>query len=525
MNDRIAAFGDRDAPLTLGIVGAGTMGRGIAQIAAEAGVAVILADVAPEAGQAGRDFVEGMLTRKAEKGRMSAAEAEAAIARVRPLVLSDADAYRGFASCDVVIEAVVERMEVKHAVLKALEAAVGPHCILATNTSSLSVTGFAAAAGRPERVAGYHFFNPVPLMRVVEVIAGARTAPGTVACLESLARRMGHRPARATDTPGFLVNHAGRAFTSEGLRIVGEGICGFADVDRVMVEAAGFNMGPFQLMDLVGMDVVQAVSESLYRQYYDEPRFRPSPLGAQRKAAGLLGRKSGEGFYTYRSGKAKPVDEAPVPAVTSPQRPVWVSGRDAAAAGVLRQILASAGADIETGTAPSADALCLVAPWGMDASMAALEEGLDPSRTVALDMLFAGKGRRSLMTGVVTDQACRDQAHALLAADGTPVTVIRDSPGFIAQRIVASIVNLGCDMAQQRVAAPDDIDAAVTLGLGYPRGPLAFGDAIGPQRILAILATMHDFYGDPRYRPSPWLVRRARLGVPLTTPEGAGVVS
>ncbi|ORE97931.1 3-hydroxyacyl-CoA dehydrogenase [Aurantimonas sp. 22II-16-19i] len=520
MNDRIAAFGDRAAPLTLGIVGAGTMGRGIAQIAAEAGVDVILADVAPDAGRAGRDFVENMLKRKVEKGRMSVAEAEAATRRVRPLVLSDADAYRGFASCDLVIEAVVERMEVKHGVLKALEAAVGPDCILATNTSSLSVTGFAAAAERPERVAGYHFFNPVPLMRVVEVIAGARTAPGTVACLEALARRMGHRPARATDTPGFLVNHAGRAFTSEGLRIVGEGICGFADVDRVMVEAAGFNMGPFQLMDLVGMDVAQAVSESLYRQYYEEPRFRPSPLGAQRKAAGLLGRKSGEGFYVYRGGKAEPVDEAQLPVADSSRRPVWVSGRDEAASEELRQILASAGAEVEASAAPSADALCFVAPWGMDASMAALEEGLDPCRTVAVDMLFAGRGRRTLMTGVVSDRACRDQAHALLAADGTGVSVIHDSPGFVAQRIVASIVNLGCEMAQQRVAAPEDIDAAVTLGLGYPKGPLAFGDAIGPKRILAILAAMHDFYGDPRYRPSPWLVRRARLGVPLTTPEG-----
>jgi 3-hydroxybutyryl-CoA dehydrogenase len=500
---------------TIGIVGAGIMGRGIAQIAAEAGMIVCLADARREAVDEAVAAIVAMIRRRSEKGRLTTDAAEAACAR---LVATDAGAERGWAAladCDLVVEAVVERMEVKHAVLTGLEAVVGDDCILATNTSSLSVTGFAAAARRPERVAGFHFFNPVPLMQVVEVIGGVLTDPAVIARLAAIARRMGHHPVVATDTPGFLVNHAGRAYGTEALRIVQEGVASFADVDRVMTEAAGFRMGPFELFDLTGLDVSQTVMESIYHQYYEEPRYRPSPIGAQRRTAGLFGRKTGRGFYAYPDGRQAKPAEPPVPEVDLTRLSVWIDPRRVEAGDALAEIAAKAGATVETGAGPSSGALILLAPLGEDATAAAVALGVDATRAVAVDTLPPLDRRRTMMGTPVTRPDVHDAAHALLAAGGTAVTTIRDSAGFISQRILAAIVNVGCDIAQQRVASPEDIDRAVELGLGYPEGPLALGDALGPFRILTILEAMRDLSGDPRYRPSPWLRRRATLGVSL----------
>lgn len=500
---------DPDGPeLVVGIVGAGVMGRGIAQLAAAAGIAVVLTDASPHVAADARAFVGKMLARAVDKGRMSQADADAALAR-----LQLAEGVESLARCDVVVEAIVERLEAKQGLFRELEQVASERCILATNTSSLSVTAIASACKRPERVAGYHFFNPVPLMKLVEVVATPLTAPWVVDALIALATRMGHHPVRAADTPGFIVNHAGRGYGTEALRIVDEGVAGFADVDRIMREAAGFPMGPFELLDLTGLDVSQPVMESIYHQYYEEPRFRPSVIGRQRWLAGLYGRKSGAGFYEYREGEAVVAPEASVPA--GAQLSVWVSRGERAAREEVTGVLRACGASAEKGASPSSHALCLVAPLGRDATTAALDEGLDPERTVAIDTLLGLDRRRTLMTTPVTRPRYRDAAHALLAADGTPVTVIRDSPGFVAQRILAAIVNIACEMAQQRVATPEDIDRSVTLGLRYPQGPLALGDRLGAARVLRVLEAMRDFYGDPRYRPSPWLTRRARLGVSL----------
>ena len=272
-------------------------------------------------------------------------------------------------------------------------------------------------------------------------------------------------------------------------------------------------------MDLTGLDVSHPVMQSIYRQYYEEPRYRPVYITAQRHAAGLFGRKTGRGFYDYADGKPAKPPEAPVPQLDLSRLSVWISRRYEDETQALARVVAASGARVETGSRPSSEALIVVTPFGADATTAALAEELDPTRTVAADCLFPLERRRTLMRTPVTERARLDAAHALLAADGTPVTVIRDNAGFIAQRIVACIVNIGADIAQQRIAAPDDIDAAVEMGLGYPRGPLKFGDELGPRRILRILDNMLAFYGDPRYRPSPWLKRRALLGVKLTTGE------
>jgi 3-hydroxybutyryl-CoA dehydrogenase len=249
--------------------------------------------------------------------------------------------------------------------------------------------------------------------------------------------------------------------------------------------------------------------KSMYQQYYEEPKYRPSFLSEPRVAAGLHGRKTGRGWYTYgKDGTAEPVAESTVP--RAKPESVW-------AAAELKDLLARLEARVVA--RPDAKSVCFVAPLGKDATTSALEHGLDPTRTVAVDPLFGFARRRTLMTTPLTSPEARDAAHALLAADGVPVCVINDSPGFVAQRVVAHIVNVGCDIAQMRIATPQDLDRAVVLGLGYPRGPLAMGDAAGAPKILAVLEAMHDFYQEPRYRPSPWLKRRARLGVSLLTPE------
>ncbi|MCD6041668.1 MAG: 3-hydroxybutyryl-CoA dehydrogenase [Burkholderiales bacterium] len=475
------------------------MGRGIAQVLAQCGARTLVFDAQPGAAQKAKDAIAQALSRLAEKGRVTAAEAEKTLRGIEI-----ADSPERFAPCHVVVEAIVEELQAKRALFAALEKIVSPDCILASNTSSLSVTAMAAACKRPGRVVGYHFFNPVPVMKIVEVVDGVLTEPWAGDALAALARRFGHAPVRCKDTPGFVVNHAGRAFVPEALRILSEGIADFATIDRILVDAAGFRLGPFGLMDLVGLDVAHAVMKSMYDQYFEEPKYRPSFLAEPRVAAGLLGRKTGQGWYEYDQENNPSRIAEPLPPQARPQS-VW-------AAPELSQIISSSG---ERGSA----AVCMVAPLGKDATTAALEHGLDPTRTVAVDPLFGFAKRRTLMKTPVTKPDVVAAAHGLLAADGVPVSLINDSPGFVAQRVVAHIVNVGCDIAQMRIASPDDLDRAVTLGLGYPRGPLAMGDALGPQRILAVLEAMHDFYQDPRYRPSPWLRRRAALGVSLTTVE------
>jgi 3-hydroxybutyryl-CoA dehydrogenase len=499
---------------TVGVVGAGAMGRGIAQIAAQAGSIVKLYDTQPQALAKARDELFGQWDRLAEKGRMDAAAVQSCKQR-----LQAAGDLRELADCTLLVEAVVERLDVKKSLFAELEALVQPSAVLATNTSSLSVTAIAAGLKHPQRLAGYHFFNPVPLMKVVEVVAGLKTDPAICAALAEYATQMGHTAVQAQDTPGFIVNHAGRGYGTEALRIVGEGVADFATVDRILKDQVGFRLGPFELMDLTALDVSHPVMESVYRQYYDEPRFRPSVITAQRLAGGVVGRKVGEGFYRYENGKAQVPAEPATPQV-SELPPVWVSTR-AARRSEIFQLLKDLGAKIETGPSPSLQALSVVAPLGFDVTTVAVVERLDPARTVGIDMLIedAATRRRVLATNPATRADMRDAAHALFARDGKAVSVIRDSGGFVSQRVVAMIVNIASDICQQRICTPKDLELAVTLGLGYPLGPLAMGDRWGPTNVLEVLFNMQTVYGDPRYRPSPWLRRRGAIGLSLLHEE------
>ena len=498
---------------TVAIVGTGAMGRGIAQIAAQAGSKVLLIDSQPDAASKARGAIVAQWERLEAKGRLDAGQCAAYGASLVCAALDD------LAGCDLVVEAIVERQDAKIALFRSLEAVVRADTILATNTSSLSVTAIAAALQRPQRFAGLHFFNPVPLMKVVEIIGGIRTDEAVCAALFTYARQMGHTPVRAADTPGFIVNHAGRGYGTEALRLVGEGVCDFATADRILRDQVGFKLGPFELMDLTGLDVSHPVMESIYRQYYEEPRYRPSVLAAQRVAGGVLGRKSGTGFYTYVDGAAQVAAEAPTPQVAE-MPPVWVSPRAARRAPLL-QLLKGLDARIETGPSPSPNALTLVAPLGFDITTVAVVERLDPARTVGIDMLIddAATRRRVLATNPATRTDMRHAAHALMARDGKPVSVVRDSGGFVTQRVVATIVNIASDMCQQNVCSPADLETAVKLGLAYPMGPLEMGNAYGPTNILEVLFNMQTVYGDPRYRPSPWLRRRGAIGLSLLHEE------
>ena len=480
------------------------MGRGIAQVLAQCGARTLLFDSQPGAAQKAKQAIAQSLARVVEKGRLAPADADRTLGQIEVVPSLDA-----MAPCHVVVEAIVEDLGAKKQLFSALEPIVGESCILASNTSSLSVTAMAAACKRPGRVAGYHFFNPVPVMKIVEVVDGVLTESWAGDALTGLARRFGHTPVRCKDTPGFVVNHAGRAYVPEALRVLSEGIADFATIDRILVDVAGFRLGPFGLMDLVGLDIAHAVMKSMYDQYFQEPKYRPSFLAEPRVAAGLLGRKTGQGWYRYaKDGTAQAIPE-PTPPTYLP-RPVW-------AVPELKELLVQLGA--KPAAKPGPDTIAFVAPLGTDATTATLAHGLDPAYTVAVDPLFGFAKRRTLMKTPVTKRDVVQVAHALLASDGVPVSVINDSPGFVAQRVVAHIVNIGCDIVQMRIATPEDLDRAVTLGLGYPRGPLAMGDAVGPKRILAILEGLHDFYADARYRPSPWLKRRAAIGASLLTPE------
>jgi 3-hydroxybutyryl-CoA dehydrogenase len=498
----------------VGMVGSGAMGRGIAQMAVQAGSIVLLFDLMPQAAATAQKAIYDQWEKLVQKKRLSDEQAVDLKTRLRV-----ATTLQDLAECDLVVEAIVERLDAKRALFEALERLAGPDTVLATNTSSLSVTEIAAGLQHPARFAGYHFFNPVPLMKVVEVVAGLRTDAGTCSRLADYAVQFGHAAVRAQDTPGFIVNHAGRGYGTEALRISSEGVTDFATIDRILRDQVGFKLGPFELMDLTALDVSHPVMESIYRQYFDEPRYRPSVITAQRLAGGLVGKKVGEGFYKYVDGLQQTPPEPAAPGVTN-MPPVWVSPRATRRLELL-QLLKNLGAQIETGAAPSPTALTLVAPLGFDVTTVAVVERLDPARTVGIDMMLddTATRRRVLATNPATRADMRDAAHSLFARDGKAVSAIRDSAGFVSQRVVATIVNIACDICQQRICTPTDLEKAVTLGLGYPMGPLAMGNLVGPASILEILFNMQTVYGDPRYRPSPWLRRRGAIGLSLMQME------
>ncbi|WP_024793174.1 3-hydroxyacyl-CoA dehydrogenase NAD-binding domain-containing protein [Tomitella biformata] len=484
------------------IIGAGAMGRGIAQSAVAAGFPVQLCDAVPEAVPAALEFVARMLRRTAEKGLRTSAEAEAAIARLSV----GPEPHAASTEVDLVIEAVREDLAIKQALFAQLDAAL-PNATLASNTSSLSITAIAAVVADPSRVLGLHFFNPVPLMRLVEIVPGMRTDPSRIDAGMGFVRALGHTPVLAKDNPGFLVNLLGRGLPTEALSIHTEDIANVADLDRIARDTIGLKMGPFELMDLTGLDISHPVLESVWRGFYCDERLRPSLSTGIRTTAGLLGRKSGEGFYTYVDGAQQ---VAPEPQLEQDATAIAIH---VVGGGPLTELLVNA--SIRVVGSPGPGVISVVQPLGRPAYLAAIEHGLDASRTIGVDPLSVETKRLTVIAPVPVDVELGRAAIRALAATGKAITVTADGPAPVAQRIIASMVNVASSAAQDGLGTPADIDLGAELGLGYPQGPLSLGDTLGPSTILAILDGLLDYTGDSRYRASGWLRTRADLGLSL----------
>lgn len=522
------------APRVIGVVGAGTMGAGIAQVAAQvAGADTLLHDPVEGATEAALGRISDALERGVGRGRWSADDAGAARGRLRA-----APSLEDLAACDLVIEAAPERLEVKHDLMRRL-AAITP-AVLASNTSSIPITTIAAGCPAPERVVGMHFFNPAPAMRLVEVIGGLRTSPGALALARAAGEAMGKRVIDATDTPGFVVNRCNRPFGGEALRIATERLAEPELVDRICRLGGGFRMGPFELMDLVGIDVNLAVSESFATLSYGEPRWRPSPLAARMVAAGLLGRKTGEGWYRYDGGPPHPhrPEDPPAPTVRAERGfgVVQVAG-DTMLAAELRGLAAAAGWDVVSPADGASEAPALAIDAGTGPDEAPIQGGhrvllcaegplhaLDPAGGAvgfhALPPLGAG-GLVELTRSATSSGHTAAAAEGFFSSLGLHTAWVGDAPGLVLGRIVCQLVNEAAFALGEGVGSTADVDDGMVLGLNHPRGPLAWADLIGLDHVLLVLDGLHDHFREDRYRAAPLLralVDEGRLG----TMTGAG---
>jgi 3-hydroxybutyryl-CoA dehydrogenase len=477
------------------------MGAGIAQIALVAGLKVILHDSAKGALDKAREEIRGRMARLVEKGQLPADAVEHMSAR---LVLA-AD-LEELASAEVVVEAIVEALEPKQALFAALEKSVAEDAILATNTSSLSVAAIARGCAHRDRVIGMHFFNPVPLMKLVEIIKAPETGERAIATAHALASQIGKTAVEVSDVPGFLVNLVGRAYTTEGLHVLNEGVAPVETIDRIMREAAGFRMGPFELMDLTGIDVNFPAATSIWRGFQHDPRLKTTITHEALFNAGRFGRKTGRGFYAYPN-ETKPAPDAEDNAKFS----VYLAEDHPG----FKQ-LAQSGLKI-VDSRDAADAL-LVSPAGEDAASASVRLEMPPAKIVAIDFLGLERKFLTLMAPLKGDGSAERLARHLRSL-GYSTAVVKDSPGFVAPRILAMIANLGCEVAQIGIGAPRDIDTAMRLAQNYPKGPLEWAESLGPVRVLRTLQEIQAITGSDRYRPSLWLRRRALLEVPIHEPD------
>ncbi len=538
-----------DPAAVIGVLGAGTMGSGIAQLACRSGAETLLYDPVEQALELGAERARKGLSKEVARGRLT--EEEGAAASERLTTVADLTAL---APCELVIEAVPERLDLKHEIYARLSEIVAERCVLATNTSSLLVTAIGAAASRPERVVGMHFFNPAPLMELLEVVAGERSGEEALALAHATGEAMGKRVIRATDGPGFLVNRCNRPFGLEALRLLTERLADIATIDRICRLEGGFRMGPFELMDLVGVDVGFEVSKSFYAQSFGEPRWRPSPISARYVAAGMHGRKTGRGYYDYGDGDGRagyrPEDPAPIDA-SPPVRGegvVIVSGGGVLAE-ELRLAAEQAGYEVRAPHAPTGGVLpalvleCDCRPGGSGegalrehqpdrrgtaappqggarlmlcshGSLASLDRDGSAVGFHALPPL-AGARLVELTRGESSSPLAASRAERFFEALGKHVSWVGDAPGLVLGRIVCQIINESAFALGEGVGSAEDIDLGMLLGLGHPRGPFDWADRIGLDHVLAVLEALCEEYREERYRPAPalrQLVRMRRLG-------------
>ena len=497
------------APLSLqtviAVVGTGAMGAGIAQVAAAAGHPVKLLDNRPDAAARAVEGIRAQFAKMAEKGKLTAEAAAAAGAR-----LSAVHELADLADAGLIVEAIVENLEAKQTLYRDLEAIVGPDCIFGTNTSSISVTAIGAALKHPERLAGLHFFNPAPLMALVEIVSGLATDKAVADTLFASAAAWGKTPVHAKSTPGFIVNRVARPYYAEALRLAQEGAADYATIDACCREAGGFRMGPFELMDMIGHDVNFAVTNSVWRAFYNDQRFLPSLIQQELVDAGFFGKKTGRGFYDYRDGAVRPA--AQTEAAQVPAGMIVVCGESIAAEALADRLTHSG---LSFSRAPDSDGriaeigrAVIYVTDGRSATQRAAESGV--ANTVLIDLaLDYDKATRLAMAAA---EQCEPSAIAaatgLLQASGFAVSRFLDIPGLAVMRTVAMLANEAADAVNQGVCSEAAADAAMRLGVNYPQGPLAWADQVGVESIRNVLANLGASYGEDRYRISP-LIQRA----------------
>jgi 3-hydroxybutyryl-CoA dehydrogenase len=499
------------------------MGAGIAQMACLAGAQTLLHDPAPDALERGIESIRSRLEREVERGRVAADAAAAARDR-----LVAAPALVDLEPCELVIEAAPESLEIKRSLFTELsETIVSDQCVLATNTSSLPVTAIAAAVKRPERVVGMHFFNPAPVMRLLEVVAGEQSAPGALALARAAGEAMGKHVIDAADGPGFLVNRCNRPFGLEALKLLQERVATVEQIDLICRLGGGFRMGPFEIMDLVGVDTGFDVSRSFYEQSFGEPRWRPSPITARYVAAGRYGRKSGRGYYDYGRDPYRPGD--PEPRTAGGGNGVVVIAGDSVLAAELREAAADAGWRVEHESSEEVPTLILDCTGGdadmplqggplavlcASGSLAALDPGGNAVGFHALPPLTES-GLVELTRGPDSAESAAAAAERFFGTLGKHVAWVGDAPGLVLGRIICQVVNEAAFALGEGVGSAHDIDAGMVHGLNYPRGPLGWADRIGLDHVLEVLDGLFDERREERYRAAPALrelVWSGRLG-------------
>ncbi len=493
---------DRNAKIA--VIGAGAMGAGIAQVAAQAGHSVLLLDNRPGAAAQAIDGIDRQLGKRVEKGKLAADERGAIVARLHAV-----EAIETLADCTLIIEAIVENLEVKRGLFKQLESLCGDDCILASNTSSLSITSIAAGLQRPGRLLGLHFFNPAPVMPLVEIVSGLASDSALAQTLFDTAKAWGKQPVHTRSTPGFIVNRVARPFYAESLRLLQEGAADCATLDALMREAGGFAMGAFELTDLIGHDVNYAVTCSVFDAYYGDTRFQPSLIQKELVDAGRFGRKSGRGFYNYNEGAQRP----------QPQQISSDASVDSCVVegdlGVLNDLLPRLKTSVikrdGTGLLRVGDAVLTLSDGRM-ASQRAKEDGLRNLILIDLAFDYASAKRIAISCSADISADAREQGIALLQSAGLQVSLLSDTPGLAVLRTVAMLANEAADTALHDVASAADIDLAMRAGVNYPQGPLAWAERIGLAQITQVLDHLQASYGEERYRPSLLLRRKVAEG-------------
>ena len=497
------------APCTVLVVGAGIMGAGIAQVAAQAGHRVCLFDARERAAAEAKAKLAKTLEALAAKGKLAPEAVTATLARIVPVAALDEARDAG-----LVVEAIVENLEAKRALLRQVEALVGADAILASNTSSISITAMAHGLVRPERLVGMHFFNPVPLMKLVEVVSGLRTAPEVAQAVEALAARWGKTPVHARSTPGFIVNRIARPFYAEALALLHERATEPAVLDACLC-AAGFRMGPCALIDLIGHDTNFAVTESVYQANFGDKRYMPSLLQREMVDGGLLGRKSGRGFYDHGAGAAASAAPAAPPAGEPPgARTLVLHGAGALverwAAGLERRGR-TAQRRAESGwTGLEVDGAQLRLTDGRPATQLSAETGVRDLAVVDRPMPgVAPGGALAFAVSACAGAAWREQAAAWLRLADVEPQPVGDAPGLVVARTTAMLINEAADAVQQGVCSEAGADTGMTLGVNYPGGPFQWLAQWDARDIVALLDRLDAHYRGERYRASPWLRQRA----------------